>query len=263
MKKFLLRRLPPWFTVFFIIGCVSWSSQQVWRPLIPAAEVSNLNQSLPEKIVSATVALHTPDGLFGGSGVLVRRDDGEWYCWTAAHVVESLKKECGLSRSIVLARIFDQRQGLDMRVESRIQRVIAIDEKLDLALLQIILPDFPFTSAVVDRAPIELGREVINCGFPHVGVAPWNTVWGRISQVPGEEWNDPPNYPDGKYLGCSLMAFPGCSGSGIWDASTGRLLGILVAAFGPGGITFIHNDVMAEFAKEHDITWALGKNLFQ
>lgn len=240
-----------------------WSSQATWSPLLPdIVPLEKLNQSVEEKIVSATVVVIDKSDMGGGSGVLVRGSDGEWYCWTAYHVVEGLdKRGSGILKAKVTARLFDH-GTLDLRVQGFVHKVIAIDKNLDLAFLQLILPDFPFTSAVVDKRKLELGQTVLGCGHVNMGEIPWHLGRGHISQAPGEssDTSYTKYWQNGNFLIADIGGGRGCSGGGVWNTE-GRLIGILVGWHGPGIFIFVHNDKLVEFAKYNDLTWALGKSL--
>lgn len=261
MKKLLGWRLPPWLSVLLIAGGLVLASHREWEPLLPQhieAPVSVEGLTLEEKIVSSTVQFLTRDRRGGASGVLFRHDN-DWYCWTAAHVVRGLEQAEGdVRKAVVIARIFDQ-GNYDLHFQGAVLDVVAIDESLDLAVLKLLLPDFPFYEARVDDSPLRLGQEIVNCGHTFATAAPWYLSYGRIAQVPGtgEGWTGP--WKEGNFLLCDVTSFPGHSGSGIWDLH-GRLVGILVAGISNSRcIMFVHNDVMIRFAKDHGIGWAVGQ----
>lgn len=193
--------------------------------------------SFEERLVSSTVMLMDAAKSGGGSGVLVRHND-RWYCWTAAHVAVKLG-----DNAIATARFFDQ--GIcDVKVEGKVVRTVAVDEALDLAILELDLTNVGQRSATVSRKPLLLGQDVVNCGHSGLSTAPWNVVRGTVSRA------------DGNLFGASTVSYPGCSGSGIWTTD-GKLVGILSCWAGPGLTGFVPNDVMIAFAKANKIEWAL------
>ena len=244
IKRFFNRRLPWYVLPTMVAGMLFVASSPTWKPLLPTVPVP---MSLEERVEASTVLLTYGNG--GASGVLVRHD-GKWYCWTAAHVARGLGD---LTNSRVTARI------LGDFFPGRVVRVVAQDDGLDLAVLELKLPDVTFKSARVFQGKLRLGQEVLNCGNVYATGVPWNSTRGRISQVPGFSQALTRHWANGKFVGCSVPGYPGCSGSGVWTTG-GRLAGILVGGFGPGAVAIVHNKVMADFARSNRIDWALGDN---
>jgi len=254
IKSFFNLKLPFWFWATAFICACGYFTQDAWRPLVPdVPEHTVFFQTLEERLVSTTVLISAAKGPGAGSGVLFRHDN-KWYCWTAAHVAEGIDQMGGITNANVTARIF--RQGVvDYRCHGTVRRVVAVDSKLDLAVLELLVPDFGFTSSQFNGRELQLGQEVLNCANNFGAGIPWTVVRGRISQVPGEGDTE---MKRGDYLGVNLTGYPGASGSGIFDKG-GRLVGILVTMAGPGLMGFIHNDVMVQFAVTHNIEWAIGR----
>jgi S1-C subfamily serine protease len=212
-----------------------------------------LERTLEEKAASSCVLLLSHNGAGGGSGVLVKRS-GEWFCWTAAHVVEGLEENGGVLNTVVFARL--RARGIDQRINAQVKRVVAKDKKLDLAVLHLIIPDAPFYSATAAMTNPKLGEQIISCGNVYAKNLPWFVSRGRVTQSPGESYSPDRYLGQGKFLCGDFISYPGCSGSGVLDMN-GRLVGIVSATFGPGAMVFIPTSVLHEFALKYKIFWIL------
>lgn len=245
-------KFPSTISVTLIVGAILWASAPQWVDQLPPVRFP-LERTLEEKAASSCVLLLCHNGEGGGSGVLVKRA-GEWFCWTAAHVVDGLEANGGVRNAEVWARL--RARGIDQRVYGRVRRVVAKDEKLDIAVLHLFIPDEPFYSVTTATIDPKLGEQIISCGNVYAKNLPWFTSRGRVTQSPGESYSPSRYLGQGKFLCGDFIAYPGCSGAGVLDMN-GRLVGIVSATFGPGAMVFIPTSVLHEFAFKYRIFWIL------
>ena len=55
---------------------------------------------------------------------------------------------------------------------------------------------------------------------------------------------------------CDIIAYPGCSGGGIFDTEKGDILGLVSFGSEPGLVAITPTRIIYEWAKSHDCLWA-------
>jgi len=148
-----------------------------------------------------------------GSGVVIDRNG---LILTNAHVVSEDGWKCKPSITISV-------KGMDKPVKLD-ATVVAIDQKMDLAVLKV---DRKFPNAVILAESVEIlkGMAVYNVGYPY----DYGEIVGR-GHVMRTRFMDA-DYPE-EYWDTTLAEIsdgPGTSGSGIYSARTGKMIGIMMA----------------------------------
>jgi S1-C subfamily serine protease len=252
--SFLNAKLPSTLSIALIVGGMCWASHDTWGPLLPNTQDIVVERTLWEDLVSGTVLIQDSNKRGGASGVMIKRD-GKWYCWTADHVVDALEQAGGLTSAHLTARVFKQ-GAVDDRVYCKIKKVVARDEGMDLAFLELIIPDREYFSPRLGPKTLRLGQTVYHCGNIYAETVPWCVSQGRVIQMPGESYS-PTRYLDqGSFIIANITGYPGCSGGGLFDKQR-RLVGILSGAFGPGVLVIITRETMVKFAFKHKVPWIL------
>lgn len=200
-----------------LIACATLLGFSAGCATAPPAPPSR--EKVLQRILPATVQISLEqDGrrFRSGSGVVIgERHAGvgeECFVLTSGHTL------AGLADPQQVYVLLDRHRGKGSR---RLARVLARrdDRMLDLALLQI---------QADDCAPADLGTS------PALGDAIWVVAfpWGRemtlvggvVSQVNGEPVDDP---DAGARLMVDASVSYGASGGGVFDATTGRLIGLV------------------------------------
>jgi hypothetical protein len=127
----------------------------------------------------------------------------------------------------------------------------------DLALLQVIEGDFKGTAHFYQPFnETKLGQEIVHCGNPYDIRLNGNLLfYGNISHI-GREFSLPFIPVPRELDQCDIIAYPGCSGGGIFDAETGGILGVVSLSGDPGLTVIVPTRIMYEWAKAHDCLWA-------
>lgn len=207
-----------------------------------------------------------------GSGVIVTRMDGGKrinFVWTAAHVVEDLRKvesvvtADGATRkvvsfadcSLVKELIEGGRRVGEMKMDAV---VVKYSEKEDLALLRIRKVDFISTSAL-----FYLEEEIpkIGSGLFHVGsllgqAGSNSMTTGIVSQI-GRVY---PSIGKEVFDQTTVTAFPGSSGGGVY-LEDGRYVGMLVRGAGETFNLIVPVRRMYRWATAAGIAWAMDDSL--
>jgi len=203
-----------------------------------------------------------------GSGVAVIRDGVTWV-WTAAHVVDGLRRtrmvvdpKSGAKKTVVE---FDDAQVVKILLEEgRIVGRLAIDAEVvkysdaehgqDLALLRVRKKGFLTTSArfyLDDKLP-KLGCDLVHCGALLGSPGSGSITTGVLSM-------------HGRVLAGSkviydqvtVVAFPGSSGGAV-TLGDGRVMGILVRGTSVQGFNLVvPMRRMRSWAKRVGVTWAI------
>lgn len=211
-----------------------------------AARPAEVPKDVPQYLQDISVTIRTPRG--EGSGVLKRTKDGTAWVWTAAHVVEGLRKtrqvidpKTGATKTVVE---FDDATVVKLLIENdRTVGRIELDAEFirysdashgeDLALLRIRKKHFVDASVnfYLEREPPARGSELYHCGSLLGEVGANSLTQGIISQhgrlIEGKVYDQ-----------VSTPSFPGSSGGGVYLKSDGRLVGLLVRGT-PGGFSLI------------------------
>ncbi len=172
----------------------------------------DLRRQLLSDSIESTVLLTTNrenGGRRTGSGVVLSRgSDGMVVIATTAHLLTPIMEQT--------IRVAVPYSGAEVDAE-----IVAIDEKLDLAVLQAKLADLP---AVILKQNAQLGDNVWVVGFP------WGQsgtlVNGAVSQI--ALTSDTAGVViDGSVRMIDAPVNYGTSGGGVFDARSGRLVGIV------------------------------------
>lgn len=230
-----------------------------------AAPPTAVPKDIPQYLQDISVTISTPQG--EGSGVLKRTKDGTTWVWTAAHVVENLRKtrqvinpKTGSPKTLV---VFDDAKVLKLLIENgRTVGRIELDAEVirysdashgeDLALLRIRKKQFVDAGVnfYLEKAPPARGTELYHCGSLLGEFGASSLTQGIVSQHG--------RLIDGKvYDQVSTPSFPGSSGGGVYLKADGRLIGLLVRGT-PGGFSLIVPvRRMEAWAKKAKVEWAI------
>lgn len=206
-----------------------------------------------------------------GSGVLKTTKDGTTWVWTAAHVLENLRKtrevidpQTGATTTVVE---FDDAKVIKpltqsgrpvgrIEVDAQVVRYSGAEHGEDLALLRLRKKGLFHGSAKFYRAKDvpKRGVNLYHCGSLLGEYGANSLTEGVVSQLG--------RLIDGKiYDQVSTPSFPGSSGGGVFLKSDGRLIGLLVRGR-PGGFSLIVPvRRMEEWAKKANIEWAIRDDI--
>jgi S1-C subfamily serine protease len=187
-----------------------------------------------------------------GSGTVISTDG---HILTAAHVARSQSDSAGIQ--IVLV-------GADGKPKAYPAKVVAVDEKRDLAIIKI---DRKFSRSAAVEHPdnVEAGDEIYAVGYPQKYGETVNR--GYIAK---RHWSYAGE--DGRLIVddrdmAKLPGGPGTSGCGVFSATTGRLLGVTHGGFqfgGPVNMTPMYTVIVKiehirEFLAKHRIPHESGQ----
>ena len=207
-----------------------------------------------------------------GSGVVFTRKDSKGnlvnFVWTAAHVVDNLRKERktvinGSPKTIVEFK--DPMVVKEIRQDGRTVGRLQMDAEVlkysdandghDLALLRIRKFNF-----VEDTVTFHLGDEMPNLGddLLHVG--------SLLGQMGANSMTDGIYSQHGRLIKSlnkhvfdqtTCTAFPGSSGGGVYKKENAHYIGMLVRGAGEGFNLIVPVRRMKDYCEEHKIMWAL------
>lgn len=231
---------------------------------------------LVDKLQETSVTIKAAGGQ--GSGVLFNRvRDGEvhTFVWTAAHVVDSLRKV----RTVVIngspkvlvefedAQIVQEfkqngRRIGEIKMDARVVRYSDADQGEDLALLRIRKTNFK---------PEEVSTQFyLEADIPEIGT-PLCHVGSLLGQVGANSYTEGVMSQIGRVLDLgangktfdqsTCTAFPGSSGGGVFIRNDGRYIGMLVRGAGEGFNLIVPARRMQEWAKSADVMWAIDPNV--
>jgi hypothetical protein len=219
-------------------------------------------------------------GLGQGSGTLVTRkrgDDNLSFVWTAAHVVDGLRKtreiidpKTGTIRTVVEfddAKIVQEfRQGGrrigESSMDAKVIRYSDAEQGEDLALLMVrkVNFDVPANSAVFvdDPNPPELGTELYHVGSLLGQFGSNSLTTGVVAQI-GRVLDLGANGV--VFDQTTATAFPGSSGGGMHVKRDGKYLGMLVRGAGEGFNFIVPVRRMRAWAKVAKVEWAVDASI--
>lgn len=227
------------------------------------AKVEKVAQSL----LSSSVTIRADNA--SGSGSIVQTADGQVWVWTAAHVIQYLRRTRealdgnGGKRTKVEyddAKVQQFRRNKD---DGRIVSTFLADAEVvrasshrnghDLALLRVRDKEFkPAASAkfYLDKDIPEIGEELYHCGSL-LGTVGHNSLTAGIMSQHGRVF-------DGKiYDQTTATSFPGSSGGIVCLKRDGRYVGMLTMGAGEGFGIIVPVRRMKQWAKEVDVEFAL------
>jgi S1-C subfamily serine protease len=227
------------------------------------------DQKVVQKLQDASVTIKANGG--EGSGVIITRNvDGQSlnFVWTAAHVVDSLRKErqtvdpaTGQKKTVIEfddAQIVKEitesgRRVGELKMDARVIRYSNADTGQDLALLLIRKRDFVPDAGIkfTEQEIVPIGAELYHVGSLLGQMGANSLTRGVMSQV-GRV------YLDRVYDQTTVTAFPGSSGGGVFDEE-GNYVGMLVRGAGEGFNLIVPARRMREYAKEAGIEFALDE----
>lgn len=246
--------------------------------LVAASLVASVASADPlvQKLQEQSVTIKSGDGQ--GSGVLFTRKDGDdtvTYVWTAAHVIEHLRK----IRSVVIngspklvvefedAQIVqeykqDGRRIGEVKMEARVIRYSDAEQGEDLALLQVRKRNFTTTEDTAvfynGEAIPEIGTELYHVGSLLGQFGANSLTTGVVSQI-------------GRVLDLgangvifdqtTVTAFPGSSGGGVFLKTNGQYVGMLVRGAGEQFNLIVPVRRLRDWAKSAKVEWAIDPTI--
>jgi hypothetical protein len=213
-------------------------------------------------------------GPYSGSGVFVQTKDGQVWIWTAAHVVEALRRsylvldpEKGTPKLKVewddakIQRFYknkdDGRIVSTFLADAEVIRYSDANYGHDLALLRLRDREFkPVASAkfYLDKELPDIGEDLYHCGSL-LGTVGSNSLTGGLMSQHGRVL-------DGKiYDQTSCTAFPGSSGGIVCLKSDGRYVGMLVMGAGEGFNLIVPVRRMYSWAKTVGVEFAMNPEI--
>jgi S1-C subfamily serine protease len=208
---------------------------------------------LHDRITSAksvSMLVDTPSG--SGTGVTVKREnlhgDTRVFLWTAAHVI------CDSPLS-VHAKIIFRESGQKAGSAEFPARLLFVDPATDLALFWVHVPAAFTHSAVFSTDPPAVGDPIFHVGN-FLGENFDNSVSvGIVSQLnvlpslPGWFW---PSVDQ-----ADITVLPGGSGGGVFSATSGEVVGIMVAGL-PGVAAYVPTRTVIEVATAAGLEWSVS-----
>lgn len=176
-------------------------------------EVVSTQTNIAEQVMNLAVEIHAiKDGNIGvGSGVLYRAN-GELYVLTAAHVVEEGAMCLIDQKSIDDDSVCKMWQG----------EVVARDNDSDWAIIRLVGESQGIrVGTTFMPSPLRVGNEVYVVGSP---LGEENTITEGIvaNHKRSVSWNND------RHTVITCNGAPGSSGGGVYDAKTGKCIGIVV-----------------------------------
>jgi hypothetical protein len=223
--------------------------------------------------ISVTIRAEKAFGASEGSGTLiVRKVDGKNVCfvWTAAHVVDDLKKTKtvrinGKKKEIVyfdpVQIVKDLYEDDELVGDVRMRAVVVkFNRAHDLALLRVLKKDFSKANTrfyLGEKTPGR-GTKVFHVGSL-LGKTGSNSMTDGLISALGRK----PERSDLIYDQTTVTAVPGSSGGGVFLQKTGEYVGMLVAGYrGSDGFNLIVPvRRMRSWAKEAGVLWALDPKI--
>jgi S1-C subfamily serine protease len=242
--------------------------------LMAVTSVANATDPLVQHLQDVSVTIKAGDSQ--GSGVLFTRkvgDDHVTYVWTAAHVVDGLRKVRtvivnGNPKAVVefqdaqIVQEFRQagRRIGEVKMDARVVRYSDARQGHDLALLEVRKRNF--TEATIkfhtgDDIPA-LGTELYHVGSLLGQFGSNSLTTGVVSQI-GRVLDLGANGT--VFDQTTVTAFPGSSGGGVFLKEDGQYVGMLVRGAGEQFNLIVPIRRLRDWAKEAKIEWAVDPNL--
>lgn len=226
-----------------------------------------------DRLQNASVTIKSSRGQ--GSGVLFTRQvDGEnvTFVWTAAHVIEDLRKTRtvlvkGVTRTVVefddaaVVQEFRQngRRIGEQKMDARVVRYSDADKGEDLALLEVRKRNFSDATVKFYNGDIPaLGTKLIHVGSLRGQFGSNSLTTGVVSQI-GRVLDLGANGVIFDQV--STPSFPGSSGGGVFLEASGEYIGMLVRG---GGETFgfiVPIRRLRDWAKQSGVEWAIDASV--
>lgn len=237
--------------------------------LVACANQATAATLLIQQLQDVSVTIRAGQGR--GSGVLFKRGEVT-YVWTAAHVVDGLRK----TRTIIVngapkvvvefsdAQIVQEfrengRRIGEQTMEARVVRYSDSEQGHDLALLEIRKRNFsPVTAVFYDGEIPEIGTELFHVGSLLGQFGANSLTTGVVSQI-GRVLDLGVNGT--VFDQTTVTAFPGSSGGGVYLKSDGRYIGMLVRGAGEGFNFIVPTRRMRQWADAAGIAWAMDCKL--
>ena len=220
--------------------------------------------------VSVTIKAKARYSSSEGSGAMIIREvDGKkvTFVWTAAHVVDNLRKvrsviEGGApvkivefdDASIVKELVEKGRRVGEMKMDAKIIKYSNAEDGHDLALLMVRAKDYAkdgvdfYLKEENDRI-IPIGTDLFHVGSLLGQMGANSMTTGIISQV-GRTLDK------FEYDQTTVTAFPGSSGGGVY-LQNGQYVGMIVRGAGEGFNLMVPVRRMIRWAEKNDIMWAI------
>lgn len=233
------------------------------------------DEATVDKLQSISVTIRS--GESSGSGVLFTRKDGDktrTFVWTAAHVVDNLRKSRSViiggdsktavefaDASIVNEFYQDGRRIGEARMDAKVLRYSDSENGEDLALLEVRKHDFvPLETSVefyTEETP-KIGLELYHVGSLLGPLGANSLTTGILSKV-GRVLDLGAN---GKTFDqVAVGAFPGSSGGGVFTKSDGKYIGMLVRGAGEQFAFIVPVRRMRAWAKDAKVEWAMDRSV--
>lgn len=232
--------------------------------LLLLAGLSGGDNKVANHLQQVSVTIHSESSQ--ASGVCFSRD-GETFIWTAAHVVDNLRRvrkvvdpRTGTERSIVefddpkIVRILIENNRIVGRVEmdAEVIRYSDSNHGEDLALLRVRKRDFIRESVVfyLEDEPPDVGTQLFHVGSLLGQVGANSMTTGIMSQ-------------HGRlierkvYDQTTVTSFPGSSGGGVY-LTDGRYIGMIVRGAGEGFNLIVPIRRIRAWAKSAGVEWAMN-----
>ncbi len=244
-----------------------------WQEFLPKPE------NVPNYLQDISVTIKSDTG--SGSGVLKTRksEDGKrkvTFIWTAAHVVDGLKKQrtvidpsSGTPRTIVefgdakvVKEIFEDGRNVGrLELDAEVIRYSDAEAGEDLALLRLRKKNFIDSSAIfylegtIENPVIPpLGTKIYHVGSLHGQIGSNSMTSGIVSQH-GRILTNKKIFDQ-----CTAPAFPGSSGGGNF-LENGAYIGMLVRGVDSTFTFIVPVRRMRTWAKVAKVEWALDDNI--
>lgn len=238
------------------------------------ASVTTANADpIVDKLQEASVTINT--GRSQGSGCLFARqvgDDTVTYVWTAAHVVENLRRTRvviinGSPKTVVqftdaqIVQEFRQngRRIGELKMDARVIRYSNAYDGEDLALLEVRKRNFSTATIEFfnDEIPT-IGTELYHVGSLLGQFGSNSLTTGVVSQI-GRVL---PLGANGIVFDqTTVTAFPGSSGGGVFIKADGRYVGMLVRAAGEQFNLMVPIRRLRTWAREANVEWAIDSSI--
>ena len=209
-------------------------------------------------------------GFSEGSGVIFKREKHS-FVWTAAHVVAGLRKErravdakTGATKTVVefedakvvKVLVEDGRTVGRYELDAEVIKYSDADHGQDLALLRVRAKGqfAEGTKFYKSEKPPQLGTKLYHVGSL-LGELGGNSLTDGIVSQRGRLINKT------IYDQTNATSFPGSSGGGIYEAATGKYVGMLVRGAGEGFSLYVPVRRMRDWSRKVKVDWAMDETI--